>query len=116
MRQEPLDLLGMARASDPDTSHEAARRAQVRAGTNRARALVAHWIHHAGLTDFELADICHSGQTSIGKRRGELVRLGLVEATTGRRPSPTGSPAVVWRITPDGMTEAERLIEEGVRP
>lgn len=85
-----------ARASDPDTSHAAALRARPKAGTNRDLALRVLRQHPAGLTDFELADRTGVAQTSIGVRRKELVQMGLVRATTGRRPAPSGSLAIVW--------------------
>lgn len=90
-----------ARTTDPWTSHEAARRAKPKAETNRALALKAlRAAGPAGLTDFQLAEVTGVQQTSIGKRRGELVKAGLVEKVPGvRRPSPSGSPAQVWRAT-----------------
>ena len=110
--QLTIDEAPTARASDPDTSHQAGARASLTAGQGRAAALnaLAHAHLHAahlcphGLTDFELAVILDSQQTSCGKRRGELVKLGYVAATEHRRPSPSGSPAIVWMITPAGIT------------
>lgn len=88
-----------ARRTDPWTSHEAARRASKGAKSNRMAALIA-LREHGPLTDFELAEITGVAQTSIGVRRGELVKAGLVEKVPGvRRPSPSGSPAQVWRAT-----------------
>lgn len=88
-----------ARRSDPWTSHEAARRATPRAASNRQRAWAALRAY-GPMTDFELAEITGVAQTSIGVRRGELVKAGLVEKVPGvRRPSPSGSPAQVWRAT-----------------
>jgi hypothetical protein len=100
----------MARTSDPDTAHGAAVIALHGAATNRQLAL--H--HHAttmfdGLTDFELADLTGIQQTSIGKRRGELVAVGYIERARDEagcgatRPSPTGTPAAVWQITSAGL-------------
>lgn len=40
---------------------------------------------------------------------GELVALGFVERTDVRRPSPTGSPAIVWRITAAGRQHARQV-------
>lgn len=91
-----LDLLSMARQSDPDTSHAAARDAAPNAQTNRALALRLLRDHPNGLTDFELAALTGLQQTSIGKRRGELRDAGLVYDTGERRPSPSGSKAIVW--------------------
>ena len=91
--------IDMARASDPATSHAAARDALPNAKTNRARALSLLRQFPDGLTDFELADLTGVQQTSIGKRRGELRDAGLVYDTGTRRPSPSGSQAVVWAAT-----------------
>ena len=84
------------RRTDPDTSHRAARTTRPNAGTNRAVALDVLQRWPAGLTDFELAEITGLQQTSIGKRRGELRDAGLVRDTGRRRPSPSGSPSIVW--------------------
>lgn len=103
----------IARASDPITSHQAAAATAPRAGTTRARALVAlAAAGHRGLTDFELAARTGLGQTSVGVRRKELRDAGLVEATDERRPSPSGTPALVWRITDPGTVEARRIAHE----
>ena len=48
------------------------------------------------LTDFEIADFTGWQQTSIGKRRGECAKAGLVIDTGKRRASPSGSSAIVW--------------------
>lgn len=87
-----------ARSTDPLTSHLAARDASRNAETNRAKALrLLRDAGNLGLTDFELAELTGIAQTSIGVRRGELVKAGLVERTALRRPSPSGSAAIVWR-------------------
>lgn len=88
----------VARRTDPDTSHQAAQRTQATAPGHRAIALAElRAAGTRGLTDFELADRTGIAQTSIGKRRGELVAVGLVVPTDFRRPSPSGTPAIVWR-------------------
>lgn len=90
-----------ARTTDPSTSHRAARMASRNARTLRVACLDAlKAAGDDGLTDFELADIVGRQQTSAGKRRGELVTMGLAEATSGRREAPSGAPATVWRATP----------------
>ena len=98
-----------ARRTDPETSHMAAEMAGVTAGTNRAKALV--YLYEFGpMTDFELAAHTKIAQTSIGKRRGELVALGLAErAPVNPRPAPSGAKAIVWRLTPAGERAAEKL-------
>lgn len=94
-----LDAMPVARRSDPETSHQAAQIAKRNAFTNRDLALaVLGAAGPLGLTDFQLAELTGIPQTSIGCRRHELVKLGYVEKTDMRRPSPSGSPAIVWRV------------------
>jgi len=93
-----FDTTGMHRVPDRDTSIAAARSAASSAGKSRALALEILRNHPKGLTDFELADLAGMQQTSIGKRRGELVAQGLVRDSGRRRPSTTGSPAIVWEV------------------
>lgn len=101
-----------SRRDDPDTSVEAAQNAHSNAARHRDLALAAHFKHmHEGLTDFELAEITGIQQTSIGVRRGDLVKLGFVMETRIRRPSPTGSPAIVWVITNDGIAQHEKGLQ-----
>ena len=90
-----LDLFATARHTDPETSHNAAKVASRKAETNRLLAL-RMLREHGPMTDFALAELTGIQQTSVGVRRGELVKLGLVRATTLRRPSPSGTPCIVW--------------------
>ncbi len=99
----------LARTTDPETSHEAADRMKPLAGKDRIEVLRQHVRRHLGLTDFELAAIMVRQQTSVGKRRGELRDAGLIEATDDRRPAPSGSGAIVWRITDAGKFEIATL-------
>jgi hypothetical protein len=98
-----------ARKTDPETSHEAAEINQAARRRDRWNVLMEHY-HHAwhGLTDFELANITKRQQTSVGKRRGELRDIGLIEKTDMRRPAPSGASAIVWRITYAGMQFIKR--------
>lgn len=99
----------VARKTDPITSHEAAADATMRASHGRLLAL--RTLFNSGpLTDFELAARTGWQQTSIGKRRGECFHAGLVEADADpvsgdkrKRPAPSGSMALVWRITKAGI-------------
>jgi hypothetical protein len=87
------------RYTDPETCNEARKDALSNAARGRKIALDLLFAHSDGLTDFELAELSGWQQTSIGKRRGELRDLGLVEDSGFRRPSPSGSRAIVWKIT-----------------
>ena len=104
MSQMSIDDLArpVARNTDPDTSHAAARYTEPRANTNRALALRVLAEHPGGLTDFELAALTGLQQTSIGKRRGELRDGGFVEDSGERRASPSGAQAIVWKAKSEG--------------
>lgn len=110
--QEALepDLFSVAaRRSDPETSHQAADRHPKLRQSDRRAALLAHAARPDGLTDFELADVMARQQTSAGKRRGELRDMGYIEQTKERRPAPSGSPAIVWKITAGGLVVAREI-------
>lgn len=98
MNQTAFDF----RASDPSTSRRAAADNFPHRGTDRWLALET-FTHWADLTDFELADLTFKQQTSIGKRRKELERLGFIEWAGTERPAPSGSMARVWRLTAEGF-------------
>ena len=93
-----FDTTGMHRVPDRDTSIAAAHLAASSARKSRDIAIEILRNHPEGLTDFELADLAGMQQNSIGKRRGELVAHGLVRDSGRRRPSTTGSPAIVWEV------------------
>lgn len=98
-----------ARSSDPWSSHEAAALFPTRRMTDRIRVLLVHDTRPDGLTDFELADIVGRQQTSAGKRRCELMKIGLIEQTVLHRQTPSGARAIVWKITESGQALA-RLV------
>lgn len=106
-RQAITEVRPAARSTDPATSRAAARRTTANDGQRAALAALAA-AGPAGLNDFELAARTGRKPTSIGVRRKELLRAGLVASTGQRRPSDTGSPAMVWAITDIGLTEWER--------
>lgn len=89
------------RLFDPDTCIRAAADSLPRRGTHRWKALDA--LAQRSYTDFELGELLGLQQTSIGKRRKELVDLGLVEYMGCDRPAPSGSMSMVWCITTEGF-------------
>lgn len=97
------------RNRDPETSVIAALSNPSGRAIDARRVLECHHDRPEGLTDFELAALVERKQTSAGKRRGELRDKGLIEETTLRRPSDSGSPAVVWKITWLGLRIIELL-------
>lgn len=107
------------RRLDHETNVAAAERAYKNVTRHRAIALTAHFEHPAGLTDFELAALVHISQPSIGKRRLDLERDGLIEFAEETRPAPSGSPARVYRITAKGIAayaNIEKVSPEPVYP
>lgn len=94
------------RNTDPETSRLAADKAAKFA--SKGRVDVLRHLMTGAKTDFELADLIGRPQSSCGKRRGELRDRGYVEVALdgrgeeARRPSPSGSPALVWAITTEG--------------
>lgn len=113
---DQLSLFGVtpsARASDPVTSHMAARRTPALRAHDRRRVLLTHVSHPDGLTDFELGVLVGRQQTSAGKRRGELRDDGFIEDSLIRRAAPSGASAIVWRITAAGLAVAARLLAQG---
>ncbi len=85
------------RRDDHDTSIEAGRTTDL--GRGQALVLEAHAEHPEGLTDFELYELLpDEWPATIGRRRGDLVEMGLIEPTLLTRVSPRGRDATVWRI------------------
>lgn len=109
--------LGPWQKNQPDTARLAALDNYVRSGGQRFRVLSALVSRgERGATDFELWEACQGGEGApkyphvAGTRRKELERRLLVEATEERRPTDTGSLAVVWRVTDLGVAMFRRLV------
>jgi hypothetical protein len=107
-----------ARKTDPDTSHEAAKDATFKASKHRTLALFTLY-DHGPMTDYELAAVTGLQQNSIGKRRGECMRVGLVRkfvvgGEEQKRPAPSGSMSQVWTLTPRGEKYTLNLSEKGL--
>jgi hypothetical protein len=86
-----------ARLTDPETSWEAGSANIELRGNLRIEVLDVLLRNPDGLTDWELAEIVHRHQPTVGKRRGELADLGLVEFAGTFRLSPLGSRCRVWK-------------------
>lgn len=89
-----------ARTTDPTTSHTAARKA-VGNSKLRGHIFLIHEATRHGLTDDELrtaiaARGINANHGSVAKRRGDLVRDGILIATDQRRRSNAGQPQIVW--------------------
>ena len=109
-----------ARNSDPTPAHLAAVVAIGNVRHGRRAALDALCRADRPLSDFELEDRTGIKQTSIGKRRLELERAGLVckaflldPETFDRVPiygrSPTGAVCGLYEPTPAGRDEWSRI-------
>lgn len=95
---------------DGDTSADAARTFTLDRLTLDER-LTLEAISEAGadgLTDFELAARTGRKQTSLGVRRGALVKAGMVVHNGLKRDSDTGTPSKVWEITEHGLAMLRR--------
>lgn len=81
----------------PFTSDVAARMIAGHAAAQRAAVLrVIVEAGALGATDAEIEAATGIRAQSVSPRRGELVKLGLVEDSGTRRPTPRGRPAAVW--------------------
>jgi len=88
-----------ARASDPETSIQAANANQEIRGAQRIKVYeFLKSVGPRGATDFEIGQALSILRTSAGKRRKELCELGHVEDSGMRRQTDTGSSGIVWRI------------------
>jgi hypothetical protein len=112
---DQLDLFGPThRRHDHHTS--------VAAGTvnpsyrrgDRKTTLLVYYRHQKGLSDHDLEEITGRQYNSIGKRRTDLTKAGLVEWSGATKPSPCGYEVKVWRITPAGIALAELIL--GITP
>lgn len=104
---ERLNPRTAARATDPVTSVMAAEQIAPHVAGDRWKVLEAFYLlSHTTLDDFELADWTGKKQTSVGKRRGELERMGFVEKAERResRSKLTTSIVQSYRITDAGLT------------
>jgi hypothetical protein len=106
-----VDVPAGARASDPDTSHEAA--ALNRDLSDKHRLVLQLLADHGASTDFDLSQLAARHgitilATSIGKRRHELTVVGFVANSGRRRSTATGASAICWEITGAGRNELAR--------
>ena len=86
-----------ARHTDPETAHVAAGANEDVRGAQRV-AVLAHYRERGitGSTDYETGEKLCILRTSAGKRRKELCEAGLIVDSGSRRPTDTGSTAIVW--------------------
>lgn len=94
---KPKDQIrAMARNTDPDTAWEAAKRQMPDLTEKCYKVFLCLLEYPEGLTDFEISVKTKMVRTSAGKRRKDLGVL--VESTGEKRPTDTGTPAIVWKL------------------
>jgi len=87
-----------ARRSDPQTSKDAAKLAFPRAEGQRRRVLGCLRDYGGGLTAERVAVIEGMPYVSVSTRISELRRGGWIEPH-GKRPTSTGTEAIVWQLS-----------------
>lgn len=103
-----LKSSGKAKASNPQTSHDAAELVKARGENMRLKLLAAHEKNPTGLTDEEAAIIASVSLASeYATRCSELVRMGVLEDTDDTRQAATGAHRMIRRITPLGVAVLE---------
>jgi hypothetical protein len=101
---------GPSHAHGPVTERIAKMRNYPRSGSQRWRVLEAlAAAGERGRTDYELEVELELLRPSPGNRRAELVEDGLVLNAGETRPTSTGAPAIVWRLTDFGLEVYEHL-------
>jgi len=88
---------GTARVSDPATSKVAGAASRAFAGEHERRILEA--LRAGPGTKDEISHRCGLTEQQVARRMHGLAKAGLVEATGTTRPSASGRPERVWRIT-----------------
>lgn len=94
LAQTPANRI--ARGTDPETSHIAARAVAPRTGSQKAKLLAAYRAAPEGLTDFEAAMRTGLSHQSVTKRASDLRNEGFIEKIE-RRTGPYGVPVSVCR-------------------
>lgn len=107
----------LARASDPDTSHDAAAIAALSPSSAVIKGAILRLLRSDGpATAFELRDLYFANRANegwpdcqpntINRRASDLANIGLIIDTRQRRKSPDNRDAIVWRAT----TRTERKL------
>jgi hypothetical protein len=91
-----------ARRTDPDTSVAAALAHPLLRSSQRLQLLRAFDLVRSGLTDEEAGEIAGIRRVADTRRCSELRKAALIADTGDRRPTSTGSMAMVCQITETG--------------
>lgn len=91
------DTHTMSRATDPDTSHEAAA-GHVASGANELQraAVLAALVERPGMTSDEVAWAARMGRHAAARRLPELERAGLVVRGAARVSAVGGRRGLTW--------------------
>lgn len=109
LRREAITESPAARSTDPETSHEAARRVTesgVRQG--HAERVLAAVRAHPGMTSRELAGPTGLERHEVARRLADLANAGLVEQQDARPCSVGRGRAVTWRVIEGAAVAAAR--------
>lgn len=90
--QMTLSELRRSRATDPQTSQDAARRANGLAAAHR-QAILATMQRGGSWTAHEVAENCGLTAVQVNRRFAELRDDGAIQATVDTRPTPSGRAA-----------------------
>ena len=90
--QLTIDELRRSRATDPQTSQDAARRANGLAAAHR-QAILATMQRGGSWTAHEVAENCGLTSVQVNRRFAELRDDGAIQATVDTRPTPSGRAA-----------------------
>lgn len=96
----------LARASDPDTSHEAAQSVSPRIRQLQKLVLDYAASQPDGFTDIDLNRHFDTHASTYRTRRSELVARGYIRDTKERRAygqDGTGRRHIIWAITTEGL-------------
>ena len=89
-----------ARATDPDTSHEAVESINI---TRQCYLILRAYRSGRSLTDHEAYNLAGFPSTLARQRCSDLREVGFIEWTGERGTSPSGKAAYLCRITPAGL-------------
>lgn len=93
-----------ARASDPATSHQAARESAASETRRSQLRLVMEAVKVApGLTSAELGAFLNMDRYAVARRLPELRRVGLVTNGPAKHCSRTGKVGITWNPTTKGL-------------
>ena len=98
----------VSRTNDRDTARIAGQRANLTDGQTKVLKALAG-AGSRGLLDHDHERLCGLIPTSAGKRRLELMQMGLVVDSGHRRATSTGTAAIVWVLTDAGRQVARSM-------